>query len=187
MTKSLTQASSRTQSEPTTNVADPIVTYSTAKGNVQSAYLIMANPDRYQLPNDSSFYLSFHLLCGFAVELYLKAFLAKKGYSERELRSVALRHDLNKLYELARAKGLRPNGSKLLVDLLAAHHKSFEFRYMNRTSRFLAFDLCTVFTAFSALDAEVDNVVGASASHGRSVGTGWSFPGERALWRFGPA
>jgi hypothetical protein len=48
----------------------------------------MSNPLRYQVPDDTPFVLSFHMLCGFAAELYLKAFLMHKGYTEDQLRKV---------------------------------------------------------------------------------------------------
>lgn len=56
--------------------------YSTAKGYVQGAYLVVCNRDRLQLPDDSSLVLSVHMLCGFAIELYLKAALAHYGENE---------------------------------------------------------------------------------------------------------
>jgi len=54
----------------------PIATYSTAKGLVQSTFLTMTNPQRLTLPDDTTFMLFFPMNLGFAVELYLKAFLA---------------------------------------------------------------------------------------------------------------
>src|SRR5437763_10795850 len=94
----------------------------------------MSNPLRYQVPDDTPFVLSFHMLCGFAAELYLKAFLMHKGYTEDQLRKVPIRHDLEKLYALAVASGLSASGADVLIALLAPHHKNFGFRYMKRSN-----------------------------------------------------
>jgi hypothetical protein len=162
---------------------DPIVPYSTAKGYVQSAFALMSSPGRLQA-NDTPFYASFHLLCGFAAELYLKAFLAHTGSSERELSVPNLRHDLHNLYDLALSRGLNVEGAKWLVDSLGKHHKAFEFRYMKRELEYTAVNIQGAFRAFSSLDVEVDTAVGASASLGKRPSPGWNFPMEYSGWRF---
>lgn len=163
---------------------DPIVTYSTAKGYVQSAYLMMTSPYRYHLPNDTPFYLSFHMLCGFAVELYLKAYLSHKGFTDRQLRQQKFRHDLRRLHDLAAAEGLLDGGSSKLAIFLGEHHNSFEFRYMKPKSYFWAMNLRDMFAEFSSLDYAIDDATGASASRNRRPGSGWIFPSEHAHWRF---
>ncbi|WP_027571302.1 hypothetical protein [Bradyrhizobium sp. WSM1743] len=134
---------------------DPTEPYSVAKGYVQSAHAMMSNPHRLQTPDDTPFYLAFHMLCGFATELYFKAFLGYKGYTDAELRHHSIRHDLAKLRDLCRSKGLFDTGGDLLVDLLAEKHKTFEYRYMRSTSVFRAVDLQAMFSAFSSLDRVV--------------------------------
>ena len=156
--------------------------YSVAKGYTQSAYAMMANPHRLQLPDDTTFYMAFHMLCGFAVELYLKAFLAHRGYAEEGLRKSDIRHDLSKLRDLCVSEGLREDGSKLLVDFLGTHHKSFEFRYMKRDTFYSTIALRDIFFAFSSLDEAVDTAICASASRGRVPGGKWIFPDDGA-WR----
>lgn len=167
-------------------MSDPITLYSTAKGYVQSAHLIMSNGHRMQVPDDTSFYMSFHLLCGFAVELYLKAFLTQHGANEKHLRSVSLRHNLEGLYTDAKACGLQSRKIERLIDLLAKLHKEFSFRYMERDAEYAAINLVVIFAAFSELDHEVDAAVGASASLKRPPGRDWVFPPDASAWRLGP-
>lgn len=144
----------------------------------------MSNPDRYQLPNDTTFYLSFHMLCGFSAELYLKAFLLHNGVPESELRKANVRHDLHALHALAARHGLSDGAAKKLTDFLGKHHKTYEFRYMSPESVYEIMNLVEVFLAFSSLDNEVDKAIGASASKGRNAGGAWVFPKEHANWRF---
>lgn len=156
--------------------------YSVAKGYVQSAYAMMTNPARLQLPDDISFFMAFHMLCGFALELYLKAYLVHKGYSESYLRKKEVGHNLLKLRELCVSEGLYHSGADMLVGLLAKHHAGFEFRYMKRNSTYWTEDLRTIFAAFSSLDRTVDGIIGASAGYGRKPGGRWDFPSDGA-WR----
>lgn len=71
-----------------------ILPYSTAKGFCQGAFAMMANPNRFQTPDDTTFILSFHHLIGFSVELYLKAFLIEKKMTEVELMKKPYGHSL---------------------------------------------------------------------------------------------
>jgi hypothetical protein len=84
---------------------DPEEPYSVAKGYVQSAFAMMTNPYRLQLPDDITLFMAFHMLCGFAAELYFKAFLAHKGYSDAQLRKPKIGHDLTWLRASAGPKG----------------------------------------------------------------------------------
>lgn len=154
--------------------------YAVAKGYVQSAYSMMANPHRLQAADDITFFMAFHMLCGFAVELYLKAYLAHKGHDERQLRNAG--HDLFKLHGLCVSEGLYNSGADRLVTLLGKHHKEHEFRYMKRATTYRTNDLCTVFSALSTIDAYVDKAIGASASMGLNGAGKWVFPSD-GPWR----
>jgi len=158
--------------------------YSTAKGYVQSAYLIIASPIRNTAPDDSTFVLAYHLLLGFAVELYLKAYLTEAGHTERELRSAGIRHNLNNLLELSVADGFNLPTTKPLVSYLSEQHESFEFRYMKSTSLYFLRAQSEVFDELNHLDAYVDRHVGASASSGKTPSsTGWIVPAAQDGWR----
>ena len=162
---------------------DPQEPYSVAKGYVQSAFAMMTNPHRLQLPDDTTFFMAFHMLCGFAVELYLKAYLAHKGYTDTQLRHRDIRHDLTRLNDHCRAEGLYDSGADMLVNLLSEKHKSFEFRYMKKESEYLTADLRMIFSAFSSLNRAVDTAIGASAAKGNPPGGSWRFPTD-GPWRF---
>jgi hypothetical protein len=108
--------------------------YAVAKGYVQSAYAMMSNPHRMQLEDDTSLFLAFHMLCGFALELYFKAFLVKKGYSEERLKKRDVGHDFVRLRDFCSSEGLFNTGADQLVELLDEKHKNFEFRYMKKSS-----------------------------------------------------
>ncbi|MDE5451924.1 hypothetical protein GWE18_03405 [Bradyrhizobium sp. CSA112] len=155
--------------------------YSVAKGYVQSAYAMMANPYRLQLPDDTTFFMAFHMLCGFAVELYLKAYLVHRGFSERHLKDLG--HHLLKIRELCVSEGLHDSGADMLVGLLARHHKGLNYRYMKRETSYQTESLRTIFSAFSSLDRTVDGAIGASAARGKAVGGRWDFPLDGS-WRF---
>ena len=144
----------------------------------------MTNIERYQVANDTTFVLGFHLLSGFATELYFKAYLFSTGHTDRELRSAALRHDLKKLLELAETDGFNNQGATALANLLGDQHKSHEFRYMATGSNYTLRPLNLIFDDFSALDVAVDVATGASVSYGRSPGGNWVIPADKSNWRF---
>jgi len=162
--------------------SDPILKYSTARGYVQSALLLISNPARFQVADDSSFFPAFHMLCGFAVELYLKSFLEFAGLSERDL--IRAGHNLFALQTLAHEKGLSDPAIVQLVDYLGEKHKSLEFRYMKASGRYDYGDLRLVFSTFSTLDNRVDELIGARASYGLSSGGEWLLSERQARWRF---
>jgi len=157
-------------------------TYGNAKGFCQSAYLVMANPHRLQVPDDTSFMLGFHHLIGFAVELYLKAFLLHCGLSEEELRSKKFGHKLQALLGAAEERGLACSNAKALCTYLVKH-ETFEFRYMKEDSWYELLPLDTIFDMLSQLDGIVDTEVGASAARGMAAGGSWKFPQDGKYWR----
>jgi len=166
------------------HVSDAIRTYSTAKGYVQSSYLIVTSPDRYRVPDDTTFILSYHMLLGFAVELYLKAYLTHAGHAEAELRSGGVRHNLKKLLELSEEDGFDLPAAKKLVDYLGAQHGNFEYRYMKPSGSYYVRWQAEVFAELDELDTYVDGEIGASASQARAPSSGgWTVPADRNGWR----
>ena len=71
-----------------------IIAYSSAKGFVQSAYLIVTNRLRLTTNDDTSFVMSCHLLFGFGLELYLKSYLKASGVNDKILMDYNIRHNL---------------------------------------------------------------------------------------------
>tara|TARA_R110001606_G_C15185844_1_gene629930 strand:+ start:209 stop:712 length:504 start_codon:yes stop_codon:yes gene_type:complete len=165
-------------------MADSIEMYSTGKGYVQSAFSMMDNPGRMLLKDDTSLFLGFHMLLGFATELYLKSYLLTVGMTEKQLRSAALRHDLEALWQEADARGFHDKSVYPLISYLHTGHKNFEFRYMSRLTTYnIPPDLNILFNWLTQLDIATDTASGASASKGRVPGSGWIFSLVIAKWR----
>jgi HEPN domain-containing protein len=75
--------------------------------------------------------LAFH-----ALELALKAFLAKQGLTRETLRNPPYGHDLDRLYSNAVQRGLSsPAGSKELIAAINEYHKTHIIRYEFGTTR----------------------------------------------------
>jgi len=157
--------------------------YSTAKGYAQSAYLIVTSPHRYQVPDDTTFILPYHMLLGFAVELYLKAYSTYTGHPDSELRGADMRHNLGKLLELNENDGFNLPAAKKLADYLGEQHRTFEYRYMKPDSSYFVRWQAEVFGELNELDIYVDDRIGASASHGKAPSSGWSVPADQNGWR----
>lgn len=165
-------------------MSEAIRTYSTAKGYVQSAYLIVTSPARFQVPDDTTFFLSYHMLLGFAVELYLKAYLTHTGHTEAELRSGPVRHNLKKLLELSEADSFSLFPATKLVDYLHDKHASFEYRYMKPAGLYYFRYQADVFSELNQLDNYVDSAIGASASKGKTPPfDGWVVSDAYNGWR----
>jgi hypothetical protein len=65
-----------------------------------------------------------------AVELLLKAALARRGYSEQELRKKPIRHNLNQLLESLQSNGVVLSSSTVeLINGLSEDHDEFLLRY----------------------------------------------------------
>lgn len=158
--------------------------YSTAKGYLQGAYLMMNNPLRLAFPNDTTLILSLHLQCGFACELYLKAYLMAKGHTEQELRKQALGHNLLALLHLAKDHGLTSEHAQFLVRHLHDEHVGLGYRYMRDGISYVLAPLPHIFAAFSELDFLVDSESGASVSRGRlPTRNGWTLEEPYIHWR----
>lgn len=161
----------------------PFYPYSTAKGYAQSAYAIITNPLRFSLGDDTTFYMSFHMLLGFALELYLKSVLMSCGCSEAELKKPDIRHNLNKLAEKCIANGFDHKGAKYLAEILSEHHKGYGFRYIKPGNEYDRTDITHIFSTFSDLDRTIDSKIGASASKGLKAEGEWQVPSHMAFWR----
>ena len=165
-------------------MADGLNQYATAKGYCQSACLMMSSPHRYKLPDDVSLILSFHNLIGFAVELYLKSFLIRHEMVEDDLRKHPFGHDLSNLIDEAKKRGFKCEAGNNLVEYLPMH-KTLGFRYMKDGSTYNVARIDEIFWHLNTLNRYVDEVVGASAGHGKEPGTGWEFPPDMSSWRLG--
>lgn len=163
----------------TTNTYDnAIKNYSTARGYVQSIFLIATNERRYQANKDTPFILASMLLAGFAVELYLKAYLQRSGFKE----SIKT-HDLRKLSHLCEKRGLPASKMKDLVDFFYQSHRDGLYRYMRGEHEYEVPKLHILFNLLSDLNNIVDEALGARASYGLEIDGQWNFP-EKNNWRY---
>jgi hypothetical protein len=90
-----------------------------------------ASSPRWDLPDRQI--LTFH-----ALELALKAFLAKHGLTRKALRNKPYVHDLDRLYSDAVQRGLSlPAHSKELIAAINEYHSTHIIRYEFTTTRIL--------------------------------------------------
>lgn len=102
-----------------------------ANGHLQAAKIL--EPHIGQIGNyTESVFVAFYNVLGFAVELYLKAYLANSGLDSDVLSSRPYGHNLQSLYEEARARGLTLQESALrrIVSLLNPNHSEYTYRYL---------------------------------------------------------
>ena len=132
--------------------------YGTAKGYVQSAYVIVTNPARSQVDDCTIFY-SLHLLIGFSLELYLKSWLLNNGIDAKKLRQKTYGHNISYLYREARKRGLNSEYN-LSIQHIAEKHASFEYRYPKPDSVFKVFPIQDIFDYLSQLNNEVGRGIG---------------------------
>ncbi len=159
------------------------IPYSTARGYVQSAYTMMISPVRFSLPDDTPYHLSFHMLCGFAVELYLKSYLVEQGITDNQLMRPPFGHDLKSLYEECSVRKFKNSGALALIEYFGDYHKQLIFRHAKRDVDYPVPNIRAMFTAFSKLDSYIDKVTNARASRGLPPEQGWNFPLEASVWR----
>lgn len=165
-------------------ITQPLRSFATAKGNVQSAFLMLTNPLRFELKTDDSFILSCHMLLGLAVELYLKAYLTHLNHDEKVLREHSVRHNLEKLLALCENHGFSLPEATSLVAYLSKNHGEHSYRYLKPNSEFTPRVLGTLFRELDKINAYVDEKIGASAAFDERVSSGgWVVPEQFDRWR----
>ena len=96
------------------------------------------------------------LLAGFALELYLKAWLRAKGRTSQELASRPFGHDIERLLTEAYGAGLHPireiNG---VAQQLGEPHSQYDFRYVESAGSFSEVDWRFVIYSLCQLDEAV--------------------------------
>ena len=136
--------------------------YAFGRGYVEAAKMIFMSP-HYQEKQDQAL-LPMYLLVGFSIELLLKAFLQHKGTSDKVLKSVAMRHDLEALLTAADRDGLTNVHTQLweLVNTIKDHHRDHEFRYAPDTT-YPLLDMPLTFGVLDALEERVALEIDAKA------------------------
>ncbi len=121
--------------------------YSMARGNLLGAgHIFRALP-----PQERDINPCIQFLLAFAVEGYFKALLAKKNYTEKQLRGIG--HDLRAAMQEVEDCGLvlpEPTKVSFVVDNFAGGHLNRDYRYLGETN---ANGVTMVYprTAFAAL------------------------------------
>lgn len=121
-------------------------------------------------------YLPVHMLLGFCLELYFKAWLLADGVSSREIRARNYGHNLMFLHNQCLKRGFADQGAvnqiyatnlKGLVELAEQGHTStnnYTFRYFDRRKEHNGMNVAQDIDILKELDDLVDTKVGASAS-----------------------
>lgn len=101
--------------------------YSTARGYLQFV-VVGHNHQPFGTAYEMSFHLPKRMLLGFALELFLKAWLHHSGTTEGDLRDI-YGHDIEDLHQDAIANGLpqTPDFGRLVQEL-GSDHKDFGYR-----------------------------------------------------------
>jgi hypothetical protein len=156
-----------TKANPTDSLE--LTTYVTAKGYRRAAQIVH-NHSTSEV-EALSLFLPLHLLLGFALELYLKAWLLRSKIPPNELKAKLVRHDLLRLYSMALAKGLTATDHlRELVDHLHEPHLKFRYRYADPSSIFKGTNVTLALAVLRELDMKVDAAVGASVAYGLKPG-----------------
>jgi len=157
--------------------------YSTARGFCQSATAMVTNEMRLKENFDISIFLGFHCLLGFAVEMYLKAFLVDRFVELRELKHSPYGHNIDTLLAKASAEGFACEAAKELCEIFD-RHQTLEFRYIRSNSKFRNVNISVVLKLLSDLDHYVDDYLGVSAAYGFQPDKGeWSIRADLSEWR----
>lgn len=142
--------------------------YGTAKGYAQTIKMVVLSP-AYSGPQIGFAILPTNMLLGFALELYLKAWLLAKGDASQKVR--AFGHKLDDLFARALHLGL-PSVEKLadLVAVIDGPHREFTYRYIDGAVEIDMMTWPVIFPILDQLDMLVDGAVGASALSGLEPG-----------------
>lgn len=142
--------------------------YVAGKSYIESAKMIFTSP-HYSGPRVIQATLPMHMLIGFALELLFKSWLLGSGEDSKKVRGFG--HDISKLFDAATTDGLPtiPHLDKL-VDLFAAPHADFSFRYLEEGAKIDTANWHNVFPLLDQLEIAVDTFIGASAERGLEPG-----------------
>ena len=154
--------------------------YFAAKAYLEATKYIHESPHRNAEPARITLtVLPMHMLIGFSIELFLKAWLLQAQIPSRTVRNYG--HDLRSLFTDAQASGL-PSIYRLgeLIELFAGPHEDFTFRYIEAGDTVQMANWQLAFPVLDQLDIAVDQFVGASASRGLSRVTSGAGPVDLA-------
>jgi hypothetical protein len=147
-------------------VTSPESFFIAGRAYVTGAHAIVKSDARARYDNDFRFVIPCMMLIGHAIEVYLKAWLTLRGYTDEALRKRPFGHNLRKLYEEARINGLPEPGMPPrqsfhdLVESYEIHHGDFSFRYPVDGWTFEVPKIDIVFQIFAVLDRTIATAMG---------------------------
>lgn len=135
--------------------------YAAARGNAEAAKMIQLSP--FYPDKATQVHLPLCNQIALSVELYLKAWLSHHGVSGAIYSAPQVRHDLERLYELAISNGLTGvhTNTVALVKTLGPYYKKHEYRYMPPDIRMPTLNYPAVFDVLDGLDTRVERAIDA--------------------------
>lgn len=150
---------------------ESIQRYSTAKEYVMAINIVRHNPS-YTNDHETNTRRPTHLLLGFALELYLKAWLLADSVSSDKVRQY--KHKLLDLHGAAVSRGFPSDKDiEVLVSHMAAPHGQdgdYVYRYTDGNDDVPGVKWHIAWPIIEKLDMIVDEHVGASATYGHEPG-----------------
>ena len=107
------------------------------------------------------------LLAGFAMELYLKAYLRHHGVSSEDLASKVYGHDIERLYQEALDLGLQvmPQMHTMVTVDIGPQHKGLGFRYVKSAGGYVQTNWAWIGAGLCHLDETIAPILGISDGH----------------------
>jgi hypothetical protein len=151
-----------------TPLALPELFFITARSFTTGAHAIVKSTMRARYDNDARFIMSCEMLVGHAVEVYLKAWLAKhdERYNKSNLSFKPFGHNLRNLYNKAREEGFPEPDAPVqqsfndLVESFETPHGDYAFRYPTDGWSFNVPKNDILFDILKRLDAVVAHKLG---------------------------
>lgn len=147
--------------------SEAMLRYVTAKGYIQSCKIILYS-EHYE-KNQTLTLLPMHMLAGFSIELYFKAWILGAGGESAKVKKYG--HDIFSLFSDVKNIGLPYiNGIDALVEQFSGSHSDFTYRYIESGAVVRDTHWPIALKVFDDLDTKVDTFLGASAQFGLQPG-----------------
>lgn len=158
--------------------------YMNARSYIESIFVMMLSQARFNLKDDFPLSITTMFLGGFAIELYLKAYLRNKKINAGDIKT----HDLERLFSLCRKNGFKSEDDskiKTLIGLFSETHKKGQFRYFDiGKDNYRICSLPFFFDWFTILDDAVSETLD-TIERRPGIYWGWRYPIDKLPdWRF---
>jgi hypothetical protein len=137
------------------HMADVQLFYTPAKNYLEAVKVIAGSA-----MDEAHRFLPMHNLMGFAMELYLKAWLSHAGLTKKQLGAKHYGHHLKNLFAEAKSADIPSiNGLEPLIDHLHGPHHKLQYRYLDADMTFMLTAMDVVIPIFDELDLSVLAIV----------------------------